>query len=194
MWSVLTSFLGIDLACLVCYSVNMNPIKEIRQREGLSQEDFARAVEIHPQAVLLNEAGCYPTILPKIESWLEENGYTVSEIRVNYRDFVINKRQSLVGKFDGVDFDWASFSFTNHPFTNFRLLIGLSRMGFAKRFCVQPAVLYKLERGDSQGLGGQIKEALLGAGFEKHFIDELNERCIEWATVKPTLTQEAATS
>ena len=172
------------------HSLYMNPIKRARKAAGMTQKSFSTACKIHPQAVLLNEAGCYPSILPAIVSWLKSNGYNDEELAREYQGFVIEKRQAFGTKINFEEFNWDRFDFKLHPIVVFRLKLGLSRMGFAKAICIQPAFCYKLENGEAISLSGQIKEALLGVGFTPSFIEELNERCVDFANFgnQPSLT------
>jgi len=159
-----------------------NPIKQARQRQGLTQESLAELLDIHPQAILLNEQGVYPTVLPRILDYFVEQGYSAEEFNLEYSEFVMNKRKELFESMPWKTLSWAEFNTDGqHPFIKFREELGFSRMKFAKSFCVHPAYLYKLERADVGTLSTQLKEALLAVGFSSDFIDELNQRCEDFS-------------
>src|SRR5438105_2242707 len=124
----------------------MNPVKQIRKRLGLTQEALSELIDIHPQAILLNEQGVYPTVLPRILDYFETQGFDRTETNLQYAEYVHLKRQEIREHLNWEGFEWKAFD-TNgqHPFITFRESFGMSRMMFAKQFCVHPAYLYKLE-------------------------------------------------
>lgn len=66
-----------------------------------------------------------------------------------------------------------------NPFVDFREVLDLSRMGFAKRFCVHPGLLYRVENGISQSLPEQLADALRDAGVKPWVLSELDFRIRE---------------
>lgn len=161
----------------------INPVKEIRQKEGLTLTRFASQAGCHYQAVYLTECGCYPYIYPKLMNFIELRGYDKENIESRYKESQKYMR-IISGSLVNSDEVILSIPTIDHPFINFRLslgLTGLSRMGFAKTFCIHPGFLYTLERGKSKGLSAQLKEALLQAGFKESVIEELDFRCREYS-------------
>lgn len=162
-----------------------NPIRRIRTKEGKSLVEFGEDCGVQFQALYLNECGVYPHILPSILAHLTRLGYDNHvELQREYNEFVTQKRGEAYFKFDLGNYTLPPPTGVLHPILALRETIafgGLSRIGFAKAFCVHPASLYKLEFGDSQHLPAQLRVALLEAGLPDTVVDELDFRIGEWA-------------
>lgn len=169
----------------------MNPIKRVRQTNGLSIDKLAKEIGVHSQALYLLECGVYPTILPVVLTYFVNRlDCTQDVLETGYRDWVKRQRYFLREKLDidKVAF-WKIPTFSMHPFAWFRKSLdsipeAQSRMGFSKTFLVHPASLYSLEKGITKGLPGQLREALLDTGFTVDEIDELDYRCREFTESK----------
>jgi hypothetical protein len=133
-------------------------------------------------ALYLAECGVHTHMLPAIRDYLIRQGWAGQDLDSQYQQYVIEKRQMM-----GVDYGLAQSDLgpplpeEGHPFAQFRGSFGMSKSGFAKTFCVHPAALNKLEKGDAVHLPEQLREALTQAGVPVNVIDELNERCQEYA-------------
>jgi len=108
-----------------------------------------------------------------------------------YQRFVLQQREYHGRLYHLSDFtlDDLGEPFGVHPVVQFRHHIGLqqghptglSKMGFAKSFCIHSAELYSLERGDKRILSEQFKDAMKEAGLPAIVLDELEYRCTEFA-------------
>ena len=169
-----------------------NPIRDARHREGRTGDEFAADIGIHPQALYLNEMGMYTQILPRVMGYLVNRlHHDRQQLEEDYQRFVTQQRE-----YHGRLYRLADFTLDNlgepsgpHPVVQFRQHIGLqqgnphglSKMGFAKAFCIHSAELYSLERGDKRVLSEQFKDAMHQAGLPDIVLDELEYRCTEFA-------------
>lgn len=162
----------------------MNPIRLARQSSPeKTLEAFSRRCGVHKQALYLNERGVYPDILPSILPVLIELGYEEKSVQSSYHDFQ-RLRRIARGQLDRLDETTElgePLPHLGHPFVQFRLALGLARLGFAKEYCVHPASLHKLETGSAIHISEQLREALTVAGLPATVIAELNSRCEEYA-------------
>ncbi len=119
----------------------------------------------------------YPEVLPSIQAWLVLHGHSLPEAVAEYHQYQRDKRHD-----SGEEYGFAVYELgppTATPFASFREAIGLSRMGFAKHFCVHPGLLYRVEQGISKTLPEQLADALKEAGLAVGIIDELRYRIEE---------------
>ena len=135
---------------------------------------------MHLQAFFLQEQGVYPEILPAVQSWLVLHEYDIVVATSEYHEFQKGKRRDN-GERLGLSIYELGAPEGANQFVQFRTSLGLSRMGFAKDFCVHPGLLYRLERGISKTLPQQVADALGDAGLSLWVIDELNYRIKEAA-------------
>lgn len=157
-----------------------NPIRRARKQLGMNMREFSEIVGVHYQAILQNESGTYESVLPAVLRFLVQQGYDGQELLREYVEF-----QHLCRTSFGETQIWSyellgSASLDRPPILNFREALDLSRQGLAKRLCVQPSVLYKLEKGQARRLPEQLEVALREAGMPAEMIDELNERTEEY--------------
>jgi hypothetical protein len=169
-----------------------NPIRDARHREGRTGDEFAADIGIHPQALYLNEMGMYTQILPRVMGYLTHRlHYSRDMLEEEYNRFVLQQREYHGRLYRLSDFtlDDLGEPFGRHPVVQFRQHIGLqqgnpnglSKMGFAKAFCIHSAELYSLERGDKRVLSEQFRDAMNAAGLPAIVLDELEYRCTEFA-------------
>lgn len=156
------------------------PLTEARKRLGLTQQQLALEASIHPQAVFLAEQAVYPTILPKLARFFENEGLDIKVLEAEYRGFQRAKRERAGRNASLALYQNGAPDLGVQPFVSFRDSLGMSRMRFAKSFCVHPASLYNLEHGSSGSLPEQLRIALDEAGLGRATIDELEERCREF--------------
>lgn len=169
-----------------------NPIREARHRAGKTGAEFAQDIGVHPQALYLNEMGMYTHILPRVKAYLMRTFNHSSELLdADYARFVEQQRRAFgrLYQLSGFTLDDLGVPDGAHPVVQFRAHIGiaqgqpggLSRMGFAKSFCVHSAELYSLENGEKHVLSEQFKEAMRIAGLPDTVLAELEYRCDEFA-------------
>lgn len=152
-------------------------------------DELAHKAGVHPQALLLNEAGCYNHILPSIRRVMELGPRPVEEDR-QYRMFQTEKRRKsgqllLFKEKTLTDLGPPTekhplIEFRNHLYS-LRYINGISRMGLAKAICVQPAELYLLERGEKKTFSEQLRMGLQEAGLPATVVGELEYRTEEYA-------------
>lgn len=158
-------------------SRSSHPIIRARAEAGLTLAQASAEAGCHLQAFFLQEQGVYPHILPAIGEWIQLRGYYLPEAEREYREFQRTKRVASGEQF-GVSILELGPPEPN-PIVGFRTQLLLSRMGFAKRFCLHPGMLYRVEEGISRSLPSQLAEALLEAGVTQTVVDELRDRMEE---------------
>lgn len=159
---------------------NENPLKRIRKKEGLTLAALAGRVNIHTQAVYLNECGVYATILPATARWLDRNGYHSRSLQDEYIEWQSAHRAESGKILKAAEFQLGEPSIKISPLSCLLDDLKLSRMKFAKMLAVHPALLYKLDRGETFGIGLQVKQAMLEAGFSPSLVEELDWRTAEF--------------
>lgn len=157
-----------------------NPLRRIRRKNGLTLASMAGRAGVHTQAVYLNECGVYPTILPAISRWLERTGYPTRALQDEYLEWQTAHRKASGDKLKVSEVELGPPDLDVAPLAGLLEKLGLSRMGFAKMLAVHPALLYKLDRGETFGIGLQVRQALLEAGFSMTLIEELDYRTAEF--------------
>lgn len=157
-----------------------SPIKAARSKAGLTLLQASKQAGVHLQAFFLQEQGVYPEILPAVQSWLVLHEYDVKVATEEYHEFQRAKRRDNGERFGLAVYELGPPEWANQ-FVQFRSSLGVSRMGFAKDFCVHPGLLYRLERGISKALPQQVADALSDAGLPDWVIEELNYRIKESA-------------
>lgn len=159
-----------------------NPIRKYRKREGKTIDQIAKDASVNAQGWYLTECGVYADPLPAIVSYLIKRGHSGTDLYREYREYVQNRRSGFGERHncDPAELWLPASSLKQPPTTSFRQALGFSRMAFAKELCVQPALLYKLERGQKAKLPQQLSEALAEAGFSERLIEELDERVREY--------------
>lgn len=160
-----------------------NPIRIIRVANHKSLEQLSTAAGVNLQTLYLNECGVFPRILPRIKDYLLRR-FDCEEKKLDedYKKFVLDKRRFFAISYaDKVDV-LPDPDLTIPPFQQYRLSLSddLSRMGFAKTICVEPAGLYRLEKSPLEQLPGRLSEALLQVGLSSGNLEELEERTHEF--------------
>lgn len=153
---------------------SQNPVRRVRKESGLTLKAAAKEAGVHLQAFFLQEQGVYPGFLPAIAAWLilrSEEAVLVTE----YRDYQVAKRRTH-GELFGLKIYELGPPSSANSLVQLRRDLGLSRMGLAKRFCVHPGLLYRVESGLTGGLPDQLRTALEQGGMRSHVLDELNFR------------------
>lgn len=162
-----------------------NPIKGVRLAHHETLEEFSAHAGIHIQALYLNERGVYPNILPKLENYIVSLGEDRDTLNERYLEFQKERRLAAGDRYALAGYQLGEPRYDEgHPFVIFRESLDpgepVSRMAFAKNFCVHPAQLHRLETGATKHLPEQLKEALQRAGLPDIVIGELESRCEEY--------------
>lgn len=156
-----------------------SPLRLARKHLGLSISDFAQVCQVHEQALYLNECGCYSSVLPSVEAVLSGLGFDTETLEREYRNFQLGIRQDFgrVHNFSTLRVsELGRHRLDRSPVTVFRDRLGVSQLGFAKSLCVQPAILYKCEKGRAAGVPEQLERALKDAQFPVELVHEIDER------------------
>lgn len=163
-----------------------NPVRRARLSQHKTLKEFASDCGVHLQVVYLTEQGMYRHIPPAILDRLGK-----ADSKFCYREFQREKRQKY-GHLYGLSLIDLGPPEGGHPVVLLRRQIGvqqghpngLSRMGFAKTFCVHSSELYSLEMGLKSLISEQFREAMREAGLPDTMIGELEFRCQEWGDVE----------
>jgi DNA-binding XRE family transcriptional regulator len=158
----------------------INPITKARSRLGLSRVDLSRVTGVHVSALLHLERGCYSAILPTVLAYFMSEGFDVKDLQAEYRAYQNTQRIDAGIYYDFEHLDLGQPNLKQHPMISLREQLGYSRDAFAKTFCIHPAALQELERGDRVSLPEQVVEALEEAGLREEVIAELNFRVGEF--------------
>ena len=160
-----------------------SPLRLARKHLGLSIADFAEVCNVHEQALYLNECGCYSGVLPSVEHVLSGLGFDLEIIERDYAKFQKEKREAFGTQYGLAVWtvaDLGTHRLNKSPVATLRSRCNISQLGFAKAICVQPAVIYKAEKGKASMLPEQIRDALIEAGLSVQLLEELNERQQEY--------------
>jgi DNA-binding XRE family transcriptional regulator len=157
-----------------------NPICEVRLQHHKTLMEFAAEAGIHFQALYLNECGCYPTILPALMALMTRK-YQQDKLTLQnkYDMFVIKKRMEFADKHK--PYAWPEVDVSRSPVEMFRKALGYSQIGFAKAICIQPTILYKVERGKSINIPESIKHAFKILQIPYEMVEEFNYRQQEFS-------------
>lgn len=155
-----------------------SPVRVARNRLAKTIDEAADAAGVHWQAWYLTECGVYNDVPPSINSYLRKNDVAIDG--ADYTKWRRSRQREFGERHSLATIGLPEPSSRICPFLSFREWIGISRLELAKSLCVQPAVLYKLETGQSRHLPQQLAEALEVAGLPVELIDELNDRTEEF--------------
>lgn len=155
--------------------LSRNPVHEVRTQAHLTLAQAAGEAGVHLQAFFLLEQGVYPDLLPAVELWLMRRELDLDRIRSEYHNYQTLKRVQS-GEMYAFPYITTWPPSDENPFVEFRQQLPLSRMGFAKGFCVHPGSLYRVELGIAKTLPDQLVQALLEAGLSRSVLGELKYR------------------
>jgi len=150
----------------------MNPIKQYREFNSLSQSQLAALANCTPQVVLLAEAGVYTTLPPRLK-------HVTHSSASDYLDFQIETRQQHRQSLEdaALAFDPCSGPFAHHPHTNYRLLVVDSLIGYCKMLAIAPQIVRNYERKLSRpNLHPLVRQYLKDAGLSDALITDLGVR------------------
>jgi hypothetical protein len=159
-----------------------NPVRVARTLLHRTLVQAASGAGIHWQVWYLTECGCYETIPKKIKNFLNkhdtETRINITELESNYRGYQLGNRKAFGDTFK--QYSLSAASLQENPFASFRAVLGITRANCAKRLCVQPAILYKVETGRSRNLPESLLNALKDADLPVELIEELDTRLEEF--------------
>ena len=160
--------------------VTTNPIRIVRLADHKSLEEFAISCHVHLQAVYLNEMGMYPTILPSILGYLTKHyDEHAPELEEQYEHFVQTRRYDFGMKHEPYHLNEPSLNI--NPLHDFRHSLGCeTAFGFAKAICVNPTVIRRVEKCQTDSFPGQLNIALREILLPVGEIEELEYRHQEY--------------
>ena len=156
-----------------------NPLRIIRGKE--EQQTFANKLGVHISTLYLTECGCYWPVPSTILSALQKKfGIDTTQFKKDYRAWIKQHRKQTSEQYpwDSIKFEVVLSKIA--PFEQMRTQLDLSRSRIAKLLCVQPAILYRLERGDFRSLPSAVELALSEVGVTGKVLAELNELTEEY--------------
>jgi len=140
---------------------NLNPYRQARLSQKLSQADVAKRTGISRLSVLRLEQGLFAEPLGKVSLAL---GLDHSEIRDEYFAWQHTVRENLAPLPPVGNFDFLTWRIRNWP----------SQANFCTSLCVSQSTLHRFESAYPYAkLPGQIAEALLDAGLTEDDLDGL---------------------
>lgn len=160
--------------------VPVNPFKQLREKQGLSQYDLACRVKISKHAILRLEQGAYQNPLPSVMEYFTSQfpNLTINGLATQYEEFQIAQRQSNAGLF-GPDLiiSLSSCPVGKHPLTYLITSFGLNTTSTAKALAIAQNVIYYFEhRPVSQHtVPQQLIEALWDADYTEQETDYLKD-------------------
>lgn len=159
-----------------------NPIRVARKERGWTLKEMAQKAGVHVQALYLNECGCYPHILPSVlRLMVHVLDRNPAQVEREYKKFVADKRLTFGGNHALDFYTLAHLGEPRiHPLVAFRDSLKLSRMMFAKSLCVQPTMLYNVEKCQARKIPLELIEALKDAGLPRTVLLELCLRYEDW--------------
>lgn len=159
--------------------LDANPVRVARRSMRKTIEQITKDANVNWQLWYLTECGCYDRIPPVISQYLADNGYFLLE--QDYFEFQTRQRRRFSERFHPDTINaLPSAASEGCPLTVYRLSLGVARLGLAKGLCVQPAVLWKVEKRHSKCLPAQLHQALLEFGMREENVNELDDRLEEW--------------
>lgn len=159
-----------------------SPVRLARARLNLTLKGASRAAGINYQTWYLTECACYDRVPLTVLHYLENQGFSSVWLEQEYKRYQERCRTifflNYYELFDKVDFE--NLTGNTHPVEWLRKSLGLSRQGFAKELCIQPAVLYKVESGRTKSIPQQLNEALIEVGLPETVLTQLREETEKW--------------
>lgn len=152
-----------------------SPVREARTRIHRTIAEAAESAGVNWQTWYLTEAGCYEHIPPAILHFIVGQG--VGELsQENYTRFRERKQREFGSSHNQALQTLPPVCVSSSPLESLWKAVGVSRSEFAKSLCIQPAHLYRLQRGQAKELPASVIQALLTAGVPQDIVEELNER------------------
>lgn len=153
----------------------MNPLKEARLQQNMTQADLAQRANISVNAVIKYEQGLYEKPSTKIIEALGEDPYALA---INYENWRKDHLRNNAWRFSNASL--ALLSGAKHPLTTFRIAIDCpSQAELAKWLCMHQATISKYESGTCRELPNQLRAALLEVLSQK-VVENINALGIEY--------------
>lgn len=150
----------------------MNPVRNYRELNGLSQAELASKCNCTPQVILLVEQGVYTTLPPIIKR-------VTHSTDAEYHDFQVETRRTNRAIFEeaALTFDPNGPPVAAHPHIGFRLLCTDSFIGYCKMLAIAPQIVRNYERRlSNRHLHPLIKQYLKDAGLSEALLGDLEVR------------------
>lgn len=158
-----------------------SPVRQARERLGLTLHGAAEKARINYQTWYNTECCCYALPPVAVITYLEGEGFSSHWLLEGYSQYRERSRNMFLLNYSGVyQFILEEEELDVHPVVWFREHLGLSRQGFAKELCIQPAVLYKVESGKTGNLPAQLREALEDVDVPVGLIDWMKKETKKW--------------
>lgn len=161
----------------------VNPFRALRERQGLSQYEFARRCRISKHAILRLEQGMYAQALPAVLEYAEScTNLSRHTLEKDYHDFQITTRENNSRLLGDISQELQSTPVGTHPFTYLRENRGLNQTEVAKRLCIaQNTVFYFEKRAVHQHtVPKQLIEALWDADYTEQETYALEEAFLKY--------------
>lgn len=166
----------------VAARLNRSPIRKQRRKYYNNLTEFQRKLGIQYSVAYFTECGCYGKIPDTIIKAFASKGVDIPSLRQEYREFQKDCRQEFGEYFRDILLS-ESFNLVLervYPSTSFVKLLqdelGMSRAELAKWLCIQTAILYRLEKGQTKEFPDDLVDALYQAGISHDVIRRWNYR------------------
>jgi transcriptional regulator with XRE-family HTH domain len=146
-----------------------SPLKDLRERSGLTLERVAAQTGLSKQFIINSEQAVYVDPPEQLLRFYETD--TLDEYYEYQREIRKHNYFKLIEP-------WVFFEAEGliHPFINWRECSGItSARLISKLFCVHPAVMHKFEHGQMESVPDQLTAALLESGYQSRTLQGLAE-------------------
>ena len=146
-----------------------SPLKDLRERSGLTLERVAAQTGLSKQFIINSEQAVYVDPPEQLLRFYETD--TLDEYYEYQREVRKHNYFKLIEP-------WVFFEAEGliHPFINWRECSGItSARAISTLFCVHPAVMHKFEHGNMESVPDQLTAALLESGYAPRTLNSLAE-------------------
>jgi hypothetical protein len=143
---------------------HLNPFTAARNMKGRRQTDIARALGLENATDIIRlEQAIFDRVPAKVVAFYERELGLPRGWQAGYRAFQRRLRMSAPRPIDGVwQMPRGELTFRRWRLHNWPTM---SSMGWCKAFCIHPAALYALEKGEQHRIPPQVLEALVEANI-----------------------------
>lgn len=151
-----------------------NPIRLIRESQGLTLRKAAEKIDCNYQTLYMIEHGMYLTVLPKVLDWaIKFTDSDKSKIEYNYMLFRTEKQDLAKEKYSLNSIKVDSLGIPgDHPILSFRMFLGLTQSAFCKELCIPVALLYYSET-VAVSLPKKLRNMFYDLGVPGNVVDEI---------------------
>lgn len=141
---------------------HMNPFTAARNKSGRRQTDIAKALGLENATDIIRlEQAIFDRVPAKVVTFYERELGLPRGWQAGYRTFQKLLRRAAPRPIDGVwQMPRGELTFRRWRLHNWPTM---SSMGWCKAFCIHPAALYALEKGEQSKIPVQVLEALVEA-------------------------------